>query len=248
MAQNGLKALDCKARLAAPQDSYYGPAMTDFTLYIGSKAYSSWSLRGWLACKVAGIAFDEAWHDMGAADWSAWVKSNSPSGRVPMLQHRDQKIWESLAIIEYLWEQKPDSPLWPKDRAARAHARVIASEMHAGFADLRNAMWMNMHRRYPGKGRTPGALANIDRIVALWRETRTLYGAGGPFLFGKEFNGADVMYAPVASRFITWQPDLPDDAKAYVAAVWDHPFMVEWRKAAEIEKPVERYEKLAEGL
>ncbi len=213
--------------------------MADFTLYLGNKTYSSWSLRGWLACKAAGIAFDEAVHNMADADWPAWVRGISPSAKVPVLRHRtpagERVVWESLAIVEYLADLDPKSGLWPADAAARAHARAISAEMHAGFVELRRAMWMNIRRRFPGKGRTPAALADIARISAIWRDTRGHFGAGGPFLFGARFTAADAMYAPVVTRFVTWAPELAPDAAAYVDAVSDHPFMVEWRKAAEAE-------------
>lgn len=209
--------------------------MADFTLYIGNKAYSSWSLRGWLACKIAGIDFAEAVHDLYGGDWPTWIRPLSPTGKVPVLHHQGRVVWESLAIIEYLAELRPEAGLWPADAAARAHARAISAEMHAGFVELRRAMWMNVRRRFPGKGRTPGALADIARITALWRDTRTRFGAGGPFLFGAKLSGADAMYAPVVARFVTWAPELPADASAYVAAIWDHPFMLDWRKAADAE-------------
>src|SRR5258708_424716 len=153
--------------------------MAEFTLYLGNKAYSSWSLRGWLACRLAGIEFEERVHDMAATDWPTWVRSISPSARVPVLRHGDRVIWESVAIGEYLAELFPAAGLWPRDETARAHARAIAAEMHAGFMDLRRAMWMNVRRRFPGKGRTPGALADIARIAAIWRETRVKFAAGG---------------------------------------------------------------------
>ncbi len=224
--------------------------MSDFTLYIGNKAYSSWSLRGWLMCKLAGIRFDEVTHDMGAPDWFEWVKSISPTARVPVLRHSDAKmgdvmVWESIAIAEYLAELYPQADMWPKDVVARAHARAVSHEMHAGFADLRNEMWMTLLGKRPGRGRTAGALADIARIVTLWRETRTKFGAGGPYLFGARFTIADAMYAPVAIRFRAWEPELPADAEAYVAALWDHPWMVEWRTAALLEKPIARYEALS---
>ena len=209
--------------------------MADFTLHIGNKAYSSWSLRGWLACKIAGIDFAESVHDMYTADWPATARRISPTGKVPVLHHGSRVVWESIAIIEYLADLMPQAGLWPADPAARAQARAISAEMHAGFVDLRRAMWMNIRRRFPGKGRNPAALADIARIAALWRDTRARFGAGGPFLFGAKLSGADAMYAPVVTRFVTWAPELPADAAAYVGAVWDHPFVVEWRKAAEAE-------------
>lgn len=226
--------------------------MTDFTLSIGSKAYSSWSLRGWLMCKLAGIDFAEDFHHMDAPDWFDWVKAKSPHAKVPLLCHhgadngKDVLVWESLAIAEYLNELYPAAGMWPVDRAARAQARAISNEMHAGFAALRTHMWMTLLNKRPGKGRTPEALADIARIVELWRGTRAKFGADGPFLFGSRFTIADAMYAPVVIRFWAWEPDLPEDAKVYCTAVWDHPFVAEWRAAAITEKPVARYEALSD--
>jgi glutathione S-transferase len=208
--------------------------MTDFTLYIGNKAYSSWSLRGWLACRLAGIEFEEVVIPLAAGTTVA-IREHSPSGKVPALRHGDVLVWETLAIGEYLHDLCPRAGLWPEDRAARAHARAISSEMHAGFADLRRSMWMNTRKRFPGRGRTPETLAAIERICAIWREARTRYGGGGPFLYGKTLNLSDAMYAPVVCRFVTWEPELPADAKAYVAAVWDRPLMQEWRRGADAE-------------
>lgn len=226
-------------RLAKCGGNSYLRAMADITLYLGNRATSSWSLRGWLLCKLAGIAFDEEIHNMAAPDWPAWVRSISPSAKVPVLRHRtpsgERVVWESLAIAEYLAELRPEAGLWPADAGARAHARAISAEMHAGFVDLRRAMFMNVRRRFPGKGRTPAALADIARVTELWRTTRARYGAGGPFLFGAKPSAADAMYAPVVTRFVTWAPELPAEASAYVAAVWDHPLMMEWRKAADAE-------------
>jgi glutathione S-transferase len=209
--------------------------MSDFTLYIGNKAYSSWSLRGWLACKIAGISFREVVIPLDLPTTQPDIRKTSPAGLVPILQHGDVTVWESLAIGEYLAELYPDSGLWPADRKARSVARSISAEMHAGFRDLRQAMWMNMRRSFAGKGRTPGALANIARIAEIWRTTRAAHGAGGPFLFGAKFGFADAMYAPVVSRFTTWAPELPADAAAYVAAVSNHPFMKDWIAAARAE-------------
>jgi glutathione S-transferase len=221
--------------LRADEPCAYGPAVAEFTLYIGNKTYSSWSLRGWLACRLGGIAFDEVVIPLDQPDTAAAIRRHSPSGKVPALRHGAVLVWESLAIAEYVHELAPQAGLWPREPAARAHARAIAAEMHAGFADLRRAMWMNLRKRFPGQGRTPAALANIERICAIWRDTRARYGAGGPYLFGAGFSMADAMYAPVATRFVTWAPDLPDDAGAYVAAVWDHPLMREWRRGADAE-------------
>ncbi|MBI3451455.1 MAG: glutathione S-transferase family protein [Rhodospirillales bacterium] len=202
--------------------------MSDFILYIGNKTYSSWSWRGWLACKIAGISFVEKTIPLQEAGFKEAILKISPSGRVPTLHHGRVAVWESLAIAEYLAELRPEAGIWPAETTARAHARVISAEMHAGFAELRTAMWMNIRRRFPGKRRTPGALADIARIAELWRETRAAFGQGGPFLFGRRFNFADAMYTPVVARFVTWEPELPADAKAYVEAVWAQPWVREW--------------------
>lgn len=208
--------------------------MAKATLILGNKAYSSWSLRGWLMCKIAGLDFDERIHDMAAPDWKDWVAANSPSGKVPCLAIDGALIWESLAIGEHLAESNP-AAFYPADKIARAHARAIAAEMHAGFVELRKAMWMAVRRKFPGKGRTPGALADIARIEKIWAETRARFGAGGPFLFGAQFGLADAMYAPVVARFHTWEPDLTPASQAYVAAVWAHPWLRDWCAAAEAE-------------
>jgi glutathione S-transferase len=209
--------------------------MAEFTLYLGNKATSSWSMRGWLACKLAGIQFDEVVHNMEAPDWKDFVARISPTAKVPVLVHGQVKVWESIAIAEYLADLYPRAGMWPEDRVARAQARAIAAEMHAGYMELRRAMFMNFKRSFPGRGRTPGALADIARIAALWRETRARFAGGGKFLFGDTANMADAMFFPVVSRFMTWTPELPADTQAYVSAVWSHPLMVEWREAADSE-------------
>ncbi len=225
----------CRGALARRRRSPYNHAMSEFTLYIGNKAYSSWSLRGWLACKLAGVDFEEVVRDLYGPDWADFARRTLPAGKVPVLKHGDRVVWDSLAIGEYLADLFPKAGLWPVDVAARAQARAVAAEMHSGFVELRRAMFMNVRRRFPGKGRTPGALADIARISTIWRETRAKFGAGGPFLFGPRLTIADAMYAPVVMRFVTWEPELAADAKAYVAAVWDHPHLVEWRNGAEAE-------------
>jgi glutathione S-transferase len=207
--------------------------MSETVLYVGNKRFSSWSLRGWLACRLAGIAFREVVIALDQPATTPEILKISPTARLPCLHHDGRAVWDSLAIAEYCAELRPG--LWPADAAARAHARSIAAEMHSGFAELRKAMWMDVSRRWPGRARTPGALADIQRIVALWADTRGRFGAGGPFLFGREFNLADAFYAPVATRFVTWTPELPAEAKAYVDAVWAHPLLVEWVKGADAE-------------
>lgn len=215
--------------------------MTDATLYIGNKAYSSWSLRGWLALRLAGLPFKEVTIPMGLPDTSTRMGAISPTAKVPCLHHGAIKVWESIAICEYAAEIAA-TPLWPADRAARAHARAISAEMHAGFLELRKAMWMNLRQRFPGRGRTEGALADIARLEALWRDTRRQFGAGGPYLFGA-FTLADAMFMPTASRLVTWEPVIAADTGAYVKAMWDHPLMREWRQGAAAEPwTIDKYE------
>lgn len=199
-------------------------------LVIGNKRYSSWSLRGWLAVHLAGLEVEEVVIPL-AGGTTAAIKAASPNGMVPYLEHDGARIWESLAIAEYCAELAPG--LWPADRAARAHARAIASEMHAGFRALRIAMPMNLGRTFPGRGRTPESLADIARVEAIWAEA--LAAHGGPFLFGARFTLADAMYAPVVTRLLTWQPELSATSRAYVQAVRAHPLMERWHAEAAAE-------------
>jgi glutathione S-transferase len=194
-------------------------------LVIGSKRYSSWSLRGWLCVHLAGLAVEEVVIPIEAGP-SAALKAATPAGLVPYLEHRGARIWESLAIAEYCAEAAPG--LWPGDRVLRAHARSIAAEMHAGFRALRQAMPMNLGREFPGGGRNPESLADIARVEAIWREARAAASGRGPFLFGAEFGLADAMYAPVVTRFLTWKPDLATETWDYVHAVRAHPLMRRW--------------------
>ena len=203
--------------------------MADGTLWIGNRRYSSWSLRGWLAVRLAGLDVAEQVIPLAGGSTPA-VQAVSPSGLVPCLRHRDVLVWETLAIGEYCAELAPT--LWPADRAARAHARAIAAEMHAGFGALRAAMPMNLGRIIPGAGRTLGSLADIARIETIWRETRARFGAGGPFLFGADFTLADAMYAPVVTRLLTYRPEVATDTAAYCAAVRASPLVAEWYDAA----------------
>jgi glutathione S-transferase len=198
--------------------------MPEGRLIVGNKRYSSWSLRGWLAVRLAGLDVEEVVIPLAGGGDTPAVKAVSPNGLVPYLEHRGARIWESIAIAEYCAEQAPG--LWPEDRVARAHARAIAAEMHAGFRGLRQAMPMNLGREFPGGGRNPESLADIARIEALWREARSAHG--GPFLFGRHFTLADAMYAPVVTRFLTWQPEIAADTRDYVAAVRAHPLMQHW--------------------
>jgi glutathione S-transferase len=214
--------------------------MAHSRLVIGTKRYSSWSLRGWLAVRLAGLEVEEVVIPL-AGGATAAIKAVSPNGMVPYLEHEGARVWESLAIAEYCAEHAPH--LWPADRRARAHARAIAAEMHAGFRALRQAMPMNLGRRFPGRGRTPEALADIAHIEAIWAEA--LAAHGGPFLFGRDFGLADAMYAPVVARFLTWEPELSATSRAYVAAVRAHPLIARWYAEAAAEPAewlLEKYE------
>ena len=209
--------------------------MAEGRLFIGNRRYSSWSLRGWLAVRLAGLDVEEVVIPLSGAGAgpSPGIGAVSPSGLVPYLEHGGVRVWESLAICEYCAERQ--AALWPEALAARTHARVIAAEMHAGFRGLRSAMPMVLGRDAAGLGRTAEALADIAVIEARWRETRVAFGAGGPFLFGAVFNAADAMFAPVVTRFLTWAPEIGADTRAYCEAVRGHPLMEEWYRAAAAE-------------
>ncbi|HKX10508.1 MAG TPA: glutathione S-transferase family protein [Stellaceae bacterium] len=209
--------------------------MADFTLYIGNKNYSSWSLRGWLMAKAAGITFEEVLIRLRQPNTKAEVLRHSPSGRVPALVHGDVSIWESLAIGEYLAELFPDAQLWPRDRGARAVARAVSTEMHAGFSALRTHFPMNMRSTFPNRASTPEVQADVDRINAIWHDCRTRFGKDGAFLFGSTFGNADAMYAPVVTRFRTYKVELDPGAQAYCDAVWAYSPMQEWAAAAKNE-------------
>jgi glutathione S-transferase len=200
-------------------------------LIIGNKNYSSWSFRPWIAMKVAGIAFDEEVHSLDAKDFKERVTRISGTGKVPALADGDVQVWESLAILEYLAERFPDARLWPADPSARAHARAIASEMHAGFVPLRRALPMNMWRPVIRHELAPEVQSNVRRIEAMWTDCRTRFGTDGPFLFGR-FGAADAMYAPVVSRFHTYDVEVNAVARAYMAAVMALPAWGEWQAAA----------------
>ena len=200
-------------------------------LVIGNKNYSSWSLRGWLALALTKAPFEERLIPIYEEDWDREIAALSPTRKVPVLIDGDQTIWESLAIIEYLAERYPESGLWPTDPVARATARSVAAEMHAGFTALRSSMPMNLRKTLPGKGRGPGVDADIDRVCSLWRECRERFGNGGPFLFGG-FSGADCMYAPLATRLDTYGVSLDGTCRDYVDAILQWPDFVRWRESA----------------
>jgi glutathione S-transferase len=201
------------------------------TLIIGNKNYSSWSFRPWIAMKVAGIAFEEVLISLSAPDFKQRVLQHSPAGRVPILVDDGVTVWESLAILEYLAEKFPAAGLWPAEREARAHARAIAAEMHAGFAPLRRHCPMNFWRPPKPHPLPAEVAADVARIDAVWADCRQRFGRGGPFLFGR-FTAADAMYAPVVSRFMTYEVAVGSASRAYMEAVAALPAWAEWREAA----------------
>jgi glutathione S-transferase len=205
------------------------------TLYVGSKNLSSWSLRAYLALGASGLAFEDEVIELDRPTTKSRILAVNPAGRVPVLHHDDVVIWDSLAICEYVAEVAPAARLWPDDRATRARARAVSAEMHSGFAALRRDMPMQLCASQPGVGHTAEALADADRIQALWRACRSApSAAGGPFLFGA-FTIADAMLAPVCTRFATYAVPVDDTARAYMAAIAEVPAMKSWRAAAERE-------------
>jgi glutathione S-transferase len=203
-------------------------------LIIGNKNYSSWSLRPWIAMKVAGIAFDETVIPFDAPDFKAQVTALSGAGKVPVLLDGDVRVWESLAILEYLAEKFPGAGLWPAPEPARAHARAIAAEMHSGFLPLRRYLPMNVRRPVKPRPLDDGSRADVARIDTIWNESRARFGAGGPFLYGL-FGAADAMYTPVVWRFHTYAVEVSATAWAYMDAVLALPASREWREAAQRE-------------
>jgi glutathione S-transferase len=211
-------------------------AATKYTLVIGDKNISSWSLRPWIALKAGVIPFAEERVRLRQPDSKAEILRLSPSGKVPALKTENGIVWDSLAILEYLAEHHPSCGLWPKDAEARAAARSISAEMHSGFATVRNDMSMDLLARLPTPPMSPALEADIRRIVSIWMETRSRYGKSGPFLFGT-FTNADAMFAPVATRFRTYGVDLAKfgdngTAQAYADAILAMPEMAEWTEGA----------------
>ena len=207
--------------------------MAKATLSISSKNYSSWSLRGWLICKFAGLDFVEEALPANDPSARAELLLLSPSFLVPCLKHSGSKVWDTLAIAEFLHETNPNAGLWPKDAAARAHCRSISGEMHSGFANLRSALPMNIKARYPNFKIWAGAQADIDRVLTIWSEA--LAESNGPYLFGKKLTVADAMYAPVCSRFPTYDVDMDAECAADVKRIMALPEMAEWIRGAQAE-------------
>jgi glutathione S-transferase len=208
-------------------------------LIIANKLHSSWSLRPWLLLTQFGVPFEEVLIPFGPTfddpDWKAKVMAHNPSGKVPALVDRDIQVWESLSIMEYVADSRQDLAIWPRDRAARALARSISSEMHAGFSALRNACPMNLGKRHAPQDRGPKVTADVARITAIWNDCRKRFGArdpsGGPFLFGS-FTAADAMYAPVCTRFRSYSISLDPVSEAYCDAIYALPAFKAWRAAA----------------
>ena len=200
-------------------------------LIIGNKNYSSWSLRPWIAMKVAGIAFDEQVIPLYEPGSREQALKYSPAGKVPVLVDGDMAVWESLAILEYLAEKFPKAGLWPSDMRARSHARVVSNEMHGGFMALRKACAMNMWLPPKHRPQADDVMENVWRIDALWRDCRARFGKNGDFLFGA-FGAADAMYAPVVSRLHSYGLPVSTEARSYMDAVMALPAWREWHDAA----------------
>ena len=201
-------------------------------LVIGNKLYSSWSLRPWILMRHLGLAFEEVLVPLDTPETNARIREHSPAGKVPVLVDGAATVWESLAILDYLADLYPEAAIWPREDGARAYARSIAAEMHAGFHALRAALPMNLGKAYAHADRGAAVEADVARVTTIWREARTRFGAGGPFLFGADFGAADAMYAPVVTRLDTYSLPVEADTRAYMDAVLSLPAFVEWREAA----------------
>ncbi len=214
-------------------------------LIIGNKAYSSWSLRGWLACKQSGLAFEEVVLPLYDDAWAVRREAEDlapGSGRVPILWDGDIPVWDSLAIVDYLDAKTGHSKFWPKDMAALAMARSMCAEMHSSFTALRSQHGMNVRRISSGIVPTPEVQTDIARIMQIWAQARARFGGTGNFLFG-EFGAADIMFAPVVTRLTTYGLSVAPFARSYVDAVTNHPWMRDWIAAAQEETwVIDRFE------
>lgn len=205
--------------------------MSDYKLILGNKNYSSWSMRPWVAMRAAGIDFEDEVIPLDHDDTKQRILSYSAAGRVPILQHGNITVWESLAICEYVAERHPQAALWPSDPVTRAAARSVSHEMHAGFQALRKEMPMNCRRKPSAIEYSQDARTDIDRIQDIWRGCRKAFGASGPFLFGS-FSIADAMYAPVVSRLDVYDVAVDGDSRAYMDAVIESPAFQDWLEDA----------------
>ena len=207
-------------------------------IIIGNKNYSSWSLRGWLAVKQSGLSFEEIVTPLYGEDWDQRHQKDGlePSfGKVPILWDDEAVIWDSLAILEYLADKVGRDRFWPKDDDARGMARSMVAEMHSSYQALRGECPMNVRKRFDGFEPSEACKADILRILGLWAEARSRFGNGGPYLFGT-FGAADIFFAPVVSRFISYQIPVPGFAAAYMQAIWEHEWMQGWIEASENEE------------
>ncbi len=212
-------------------------------IVVGNKRYSSWSLRGWLAVKQSGLPHEEIVVPMFGDEFEAAKRDGLlPSGKVPTLWDGDVPVWDSLAIVEYLADRVGREAYWPFDDEARALARSMAAEMHSGFTALRQQCGMNLGRRYPGFALSDETKADVARVTGLWTQARERFGHAGSYLFGT-FGAVDIMYAPVVTRFVTYDVALPETARAYVDTMTAHPWMREWQAGADAETIViDKYE------
>lgn len=205
--------------------------MAKLNLVIGNKNYSSWSLRPWMALTMAHIPFEEIVIPLYQPQSKKRITEHSAAGKVPILHHGTVTVWESLAILEYLAEIFPEKKFWPQGKAARAAARSAATEMHCGFAALRNACPMNLRRPRKAIATNEAVKSDVARLDALWRECRKTHGKKGKFLFGS-FSNADAMFAPVVTRFDTYDIKVSGESRAYMDAVLATPAFQTWKKAA----------------
>jgi glutathione S-transferase len=207
-------------------------------LIIGNKAYSSWSLRGWLACRQSGLPFEEVVVPLYDAEWDKRRQGDEfapSSGKVPILWDGDTVVWDSLAIVEYLADKVGRDRFWPAGEPARAMARSMAAEMHSSFPALRRKHPMNIRQAFPPKRPDDDVMGELQRIMELWAQARARFGGEGQFLFGT-FGAADIMYAPVCTRILTYSLPVARFAGAYIEAVLGHPFMQDWIAAAQEEE------------
>ncbi len=214
-------------------------------LIIGNRAYSSWSMRGWLAVKATGEEFEELVVPLFDQDWEQKREGNEfapGGGKVPLLWEGDTVVWDSLAIIEHCADKFGRAAYWPDDESARGMARSMAAEMHSSFANLRRELPMNVRARVEGHAVSAEVAAEINRILQLWAQARARFGSGGPFLFGK-WSAADMMFAPVVTRLVTYKVPVPPFALAYMDSVLHHAHVVEWIELAQDEPwVIEQYE------
>ncbi|MDP2620215.1 MAG: glutathione S-transferase family protein [Hyphomicrobiales bacterium] len=217
-----------------------------YVLVMGSKNYSSWSVRAWLALKMVGAEFTEIVIRLDKSDTAELVAAHSPSGLVPVLKDGALAVWDSLAIIEYLNERHPQAGLWPADAAARARARSICAEMHSGFAALRRECPMNLRRTPKPIAMSDEVKASVAHIEQMWSDCRAGEGAAGPFLFGR-LSAADAVYAPVVSRFHVYKVPVTAESRAYMNAVMALPEWNELTEAARAEPPISKYDEIGAG-